>query len=229
MTFLSSEKLGSTSIKAITLTTAFSVLFISALFLSSNALANTCSKSDVDYYLQRGFTNDQVVQLCAGAVNNQNNSQRALISQTPTPVQQQQTQQNNQLREDQSYLSAALDAEDVTMTSQNLTLLPRECIEYGPPNNIDLMETICVNTKLSIDFAGMKIGKASKGLFLVRDASLNVKGNIKRELVGINELRRQDREAILEVLTTNHAEVFLKIRRGISPSTVGDRLKKYIK
>ena len=75
----------------------------------------------------------------------------------------------------------------------------------------------------------MKIGKASKGLFLVRDASLNVKGNIKRELVGINELRRQDREAILEVLTTNPAEVFLKIRRGISPSTVGDRLKKYIK
>ena len=228
MTFLSSTKLGSSSIKTKTKIAALSVLSVSALFSSSSALANSCSKSDIDYYLQRGFTNDQVVQLCAGPAVTQNTAQ----ANTQTQAQTQQSQQNNQIREDQSYLSAAIDANNITMTSQNLTLFPRECIDYSPSvgkASADLIETICVNTKLNINFAGMRIGKATKGFFLVRDPSLNIKGNIQREFVGINELRRQDKETILKVLSTNPKEVFLRIRTGINPASVGDRLKKYIK
>lgn len=229
MTFLSSPKLGLSTSKTTTSIIALSILSISALFSSSNALANSCSKSDIDYYLQRGFTNAQVVQLCAGPTAAQNTGQQAQTYQAPTQAQSQQAQQNNQLREDQSYLSAALDGDGVTMTPQNLTLLPRECIEYGPPNNIDLVETICVNTKLNISFAGMNIGKASKGLLLVRDATVKIRGNIQREFIGINDLRRQDREAVLEKLSKNPREVKLKIRRGIDPSAVAIRLSKYAK
>lgn len=229
MAFLSSAQLGSSPNKATTSIIALSLLSVSVIFSSSTALANSCSKSDIDYYLQRGFTNAQVVQLCAGSAAAQNTNQQ---TQASTQVNQAQNQQNNQLREDQSYLSAALDADGVTMTPQGVTLLPRECIEYGPTSSraaADVVETICVNTKLNINFAGMKIGKASKGLFLVRDASVNIKGNIQRELIGLNELRRQDREAIQETLATNPKEVKLKIRNGISPSSVADRLKRYAK
>ena len=63
MTFLSSPRLGSPTSKVTTSIIALSILSASALFSSSAALANSCSKSDIDYYLQRGFTNDQVVQL----------------------------------------------------------------------------------------------------------------------------------------------------------------------
>ncbi len=240
MTFLSSSKLGSPSIKAKAKIATLAVLSVSALFSSSGAIANSCSKSDIDYYLQRGFTNDQVVQLCAGPAVTQNTSQSTTqnIAQsnaqvnTQSQAQKQQSQQNNQVREDQSYLSAAIDAENISMTSQNMTLYPRECIDYGPSTgkaSADLIETICVNTKLNINFTGMKIGKATKGLLFVRDSSLNIKGNIQRELLGMNELRRQDKEAILEKLSTNPTEVFLRIRKGINPSSVGDRLKKYAK
>ncbi|MEH6457561.1 MAG: hypothetical protein V7749_14625 [Cocleimonas sp.] len=230
MTFLSSPRLGSPTSKVTTSIIALSILSASALFSSSAALANSCSKSDIDYYLQRGFTNDQVVQLCAGPAVTQNSGQ---TYQAPTQAQIQQTQQNNQLREDQSYLSAAIDGDGVTMTPQGLTLLPRECIQYGSTSgsqaSADLVETICVNTKLNINFSGMQIGKASKGLFLVSDAKVIVKGNIQRELIGINELRRQDREAILETLSKNPKEIKLKIRRGIDPSTVAGRLRRYAK
>ena len=226
MTFMSIDKISAANLKKQIFTLIIFSLFL--ILFSTDARANTCSKSDIDYYLQRGFTNAQVVQLCAGAAN-QNNNQRALVTQATTPAQTQQSQQSNQLREDQSYLSAALDADRVTMNSQNLTLLPRECIEYGPPNNIDLVETICVNTKLKINFSGMQIGKASKGLFLVKDATVKIRGTIQRELLGINELRRQDREAILETLKTNPREIKVKIRRGIDPGTVANRLKKYVK
>ncbi len=227
MTFLSSLKLDLPNMK--TKVIALSVLSAITFFSSSNALANSCSKTDIDYYLQRGFTNAQVVQLCSSPAGVQSNAQSY---QAPSQAQAQQNQQNNQLREDQSYLSAALDADSVTMSSQGLTLLPRECIEYGPSSSrasADMVETICVNTKLKIDFAGMKINRASKGFFLVKDATVNVKGKIQREFIGISALRRQDREAILERLSANPDKVVLKIRRGIDPSTVANRLSKYAK
>ncbi|MGK0270668.1 MAG: hypothetical protein ACI88H_001315 [Cocleimonas sp.] len=223
MTFLSSLKLDFPNIK--TKVIALSVLSATTCFSSSNALANSCSKTDIDYYLQRGFTNAQVVQLCSGPAGVQSTAQSY-------QAQTQQNQQNNQLREDQSYLSAALDADSVTMSSQGLTLLPRECIEYGPSSSrasADMVETICVNTKLKIDFVGMKINKASKGFFLVKDATVNVKGKIQREFIGISALRRQDREAILENLSATPDKIVLKIRRGIDPSTVANRLSKYAK
>ena len=223
MTFLSTHQL---KLKPFLKTLVSSILVltivvISSIFTTTTALANSSSKSDIDYYLQRGFTNDQVVKLCVGTSSNQNNA-----SNQNTVLQ---SQAVNQLSEDQSYLSAALAANDVTLSNQNLTLLPRECIKYGPPNNADLIETICVDTKLSISLSGMTVGRASSGLLFVKDATVNVKGNIQREFVGINRLRRQDREAILETMKTNPSEVSLSVRRGIAPSSVRQRLAKYSK
>ena len=226
MTFLSSAQLGSSSRKTTNSIFTLSLLSTAVLFSSSSALANSCSKSDIDYYLQRGFSNAQVVQLCSGPAAAQNTSQQTQAYQAPT---QANNQQNNQLREDQSYLSAALDADGVTMTPQGITLLPRECIEHGPSGgqaSIDLIETICVSTKLNINFAGMKVGKPTKGFFLVRDAKVNITGNIQREFIGISELRRQDQEAVLATLSKNPNKLEIKIRRGIDPSAVAQRLSK---
>lgn len=229
MTFLSTAQLSETITRIKAAVIALSILSLSAFFPSSIAFANSCSKSDIDYYLQRGFTNAQVVQLCSGATA-QNTGQ---TYQAPSQAQIQQNQQSNQLKEDQSYLSAALDAEGVEMTTQSLTMLPLECIEYGSKSNSkassDLEETICVGTQLTIDFAGLKVKKAKKGIFFVRDPTVDITGNIKREFVGINNLRRQDREAILETLSKTPKSVKLKIRRGIDPSNVAQRLKRYAK
>ena len=137
------------------------------------------------------------------------------------------------MREDESYLSAALDASSVTLNDQSLIITPLECFKHGPSSNSkaapDLVENICVNTKININLAGMKIGKASRGLFLVQEPKINISGNIKREFVGLNALRRQDREAALETLRKNPNKVALKIRRGIEPSTVAQKLSKYAK
>lgn len=235
MTFLStpqtkadlSLKPKMSSKKIITSVIALSAVSILSVFSSSAALANSCSKSDIDYYLQRGFTNDQVVQLCAGPA--QNASQQQNQGYQATAVQ---PQQRNLIREDESYLSAALDANGVSLSNQSLTLLPRECIKHGPTSgqaSVDLIETICVNTKLKINFAGMKIGKVSKSLLFVRDAGVILKGNIQRELTGLSQLRRQDREAVIEKLSKTPKEVNIKIRRGIDPTAVAQRLSKYAK
>lgn len=240
MTFLSvpqlqaklALKLKMSSKKIITSVWAISTLSMLSVFSSSTAFANSCSKSDIDYYLQRGFTNAQVVQLCAGPAAAQNTGQQTQTYQAPA-AQTQQSQQQNQIREDESYLSAALDASAVNITNQSLTIQPRECIEYGSSKGgqaaSDLAATICVNTKVKVNFSGMTIGKTSRGFFLVKDPTVSVRGNIQREFVGIKDLRRQDREAILETLSRNPKVVKIKIRRGIEPSAVAQRLSKYTK
>lgn len=220
MTLMSAKTHTALQSKTIFLSIALCILSLAGVFLSSVAFANSCSRSDIDYYLQRGFSNEQVVQLCAGPTTAQNTSQQTYQAPSQAP---------NALREDESYLSAAIDADDVKMTPQTLTLYPRECIKYGPPNNTDLIEDICVNTKLTISFSGLKVGKSKKGIFLVRDATVDLSGNIKRELVGLNELRRQDREAIIETLSLTPRNLKMKIRSGINPGSVGQRLKKYAK
>lgn len=211
----------STSRKSIGALAMLGALAVTTFFYSPSAAANSCSRADIEYYLQRGFSNDQVVQLCAGPTTAVQNNQQYQAPVAPLQI--------NPLREDESYLSAALDAETVKLSNDKLVVNARECIEYGPPNNSDLWETICTFTKLTLPFNGLQIGKSQKGIFLVRDATVDVTGNIQREFTALNELRRQDREAILETLKTNPRNVALKVRRGIEPKTVADRLRKYIK
>ena len=209
---------------------ALSAVSILSIFPNSIALANSCSKSDIDYYLKRGFTNAQVVQLCAGPA--QTSGQQTQTYQAPA-VQTQQYQQQNQAREDESYFNAALNAENVVINNEIISVLSEECIKHGPDSGsqaaADLIEKICVGTKININFSGMVVGKASKGFFLVKDPSVNIKGNIQRDLIGLNQLRRQDREIITEKLSKSPTSVSLKIRRGIDPSNVALRLRKYAK
>jgi len=205
-----------TLIQNISSSTLAIVLFsTSAIFSSSSVFANSCSKSDIDYYLERGFSNEQVVQLCTAAAP-QNTTQQ---------IQNQQIQQANQLQEDQNYLSEALEAKSVNLTNQSLTIFPIECVVPEGGTNA----TVCIDTKIMIDLSGMIIGKASKR-FLLRGPKVNIKGNIKRELVGLNRLTyKGDRVVAQKKLTPSASQIDINIREGFAPILVAKRLAKYSK
>ena len=67
----------------------FVTILISFLFAASSAWANACSKEDIDFYLKRGFTHEQVVRLCSNAPVMMQKS--APAQQIPAPVSTQQT------------------------------------------------------------------------------------------------------------------------------------------
>jgi len=199
-----------------------SILAVSSLFIATDLMANTCSKGDIDYYLQRGFSHDQVLQLCGTATAPKQVQYSGGTYAPPNP-------QMTALREDQIYLETALDAKNVKITPQNLTYSGKECAEFGPPNNTDLIEEACVTSKVTIDFAGLQVIKTSSGLFLVKDAEFIVRGNIKREYLDFNRVRRQEKSEVLRLLPNNPKEVNIPVRRGIHPKEVVAKLRKYIK
>jgi alpha-galactosidase/6-phospho-beta-glucosidase family protein len=126
------------------------------------------------------------------------------------------------------YLEAALKASNVRLTPPILSYSSKECIEYGNRNNSDLNSEACVNSNITINLNGLNVIKASKGIFLIKNVELIVEGNIKREYVNINAIRRQDREAILSLLPTNPRQIKLPVKSGIIPSQVVEKLKPYI-
>ena len=195
-----------------------------SFFLATDLMANSCSKADVDFYLQRGFTNDQVVRLCtssgAAAPNTQYQQQYAAPADPKTQA----------LREDQIFLSTALDVKSVQLTPAEMTYSGEECVVYSPhPNNRDMDESLCVNSRVVVKFAGASITKVSKGFFLVKDPELVINGNIKREYLNLNEIRRQERAPIQRLLPSTANTASIKVRSGIDPKKIADVLSKYIK
>lgn len=63
-------------------------ILLSALLTGSTAWANACSKADIDFYLQRGFSHEQVVRLCSNAPVMMQNSAPSPGSSVPKNTQQ---------------------------------------------------------------------------------------------------------------------------------------------
>ncbi len=209
-----------------------SFIAFSSLLVSSNVMANTCSKADIDYYLQSGFNHDQVIKLCSAA-----KAAPAPISPpappsyknapNSAPAASAVNNQSGNLGQDQVFLSTALAAKNVKLTPQALSYDLKECVEYGYPNNPDLSDEACVNSRITISMQGLKVLKVSKGLFLVKDASLSVQGTIQREYINYNSVRRQEKEAIITLLPTNPSNIKIPVKRGIDPRQVADKIRSY--
>ncbi len=194
------------------------LLTIFPLLFSGELLANSCSKTDIEYYLQKGFTHEQVTKLCS-----------IPAPATPRQPQAQAPQQSASPSADQAYLAAAIDAKNVTLNQNQLNYSSKECAEYGPDNNVDLIEKACVNSRVTVNLTGLKIKKMSKGLFLIKDAEFIVEGNIKRDYLNLNAVRRQEKSEVLRLLPTNPKQVNIPLRRGIDPKDVAQRLQKHIR
>ena len=197
-----------------------SLLAVFSLFFSSELLASGCSKADIDYYLQKGFTHDQVTRLCSIPVASAP-AQAPSYSATP---------QTSSIKVDESFLTSALNARNVKLTSSQLSYNAKECDSYYPYGNYKMEEVdVCVNSNVTINFSGLQIKDSSKGLFLIKDAELILAGNINREYLNYAKIRHQERADVQRLFPTTPKEISVPVRRGFDPEEIAQRLKKYIR
>lgn len=197
------------------------VISASAFYLPTAASANSCSRADVDFYLQRGFTTDQVTRLCSTTVAPQ--------AQYSAPVYAPANPQNLKMRDDQTFLSTALDARNVNLSKDGLTYTAEECaIKENHPIHRDLDEEVCIKSNVDIKFAGLKIIDSQQGFLMLRESNLVVQGDVSREYTNFNRIRRQDRSLVKELLPNKPNTLKIKARRGMDPQLIADRLRPYI-
>lgn len=199
------------------------------LLATTNSMANNCTKVDIDYYLQRGFTHNQVVRLCSDTststkthspVDNKINTSSYANTTIPTPS-------NDSLIEDRVYFETVLNAKTTTLTPNSLSYVSRECLKYGDEKLAGLKEKACANTKVTINLNGLQIIKAVKGVFLIRDQEMIIQGDIQREYLNIDSLPAGKQAVVRTQLPARPDRLNLPVRRGVDPKKVSEKLKKY--
>lgn len=202
-----------------------SICFTLALY-AGNSLAASCSKSDVDHYLKSGFNHAQVVKLCenSGVPAPANNTYRppantGIVAAAPVAAP---TQDVNQV-----YFEAALNADNVAFSGDNLAFERKECVIYGELDMTQTREKACAKTRAIIGLKGLDIVRAQKGIVLIRKQELVVKGNISREFIDFGNNNKYKVAALRKGLAIQPSELEIPLTKGIDPNQVVKKLRLY--
>ncbi len=214
-----------------------SILSRAALFAlfaaSGHAMANTCSKEDIQFYLQSGFSHEQVVRLCTNAppVMQQAPAPAAPSSVAPVPATPAavtavpQTATDRVSRDDLVYFKTAIESDQVDLTRDTLSYKLGGCIKYGEVDDFGFKEKACVDTLTTIQLKGLQVLSAKKGIWLVQEQELIVAGDIRREVLNIDRLTPRKRKELMAHYSLQPAQLDIPVRSGIDPRDVAARLR----
>lgn len=217
-----------------------SVLIASfSFFAFTNLLANSCSKADLEYYLNLGFSHDNVVRLCDTPISAPTQAATPDLN-TVSAVPQSQ-HQNSTISaaqpsvpditsiQDQVYFETVLIATSSKLSPESLSYVSKECVEYGDEGLAGLRSKACANTEVTLPFNGLQVVRATKGIFLFREQELLLRGNIRREYLNLSSYSSTEQDAIRAQLPENLNLLDLPVRKGVDPTQVASRLQKYIR
>ena len=171
------------------------IIFFSPLvFMMFSSQANAaCSRDDVEFYLGKGFSTDQITTLC---------------SESSTPgdnVSDSETQNGDQpsatdaAGESELFLKAAIKAKKIYLDSDYLHYTQKVCIQYGEEDLYGFTPKVCPNVKFIITLKDLEVIDTGKKYYFYGTPEVRVKSKIKREIIGeLKDQKPEDRELILE-------------------------------
>ena len=183
--------------------------------------AADCSKSEIDHYLQSGFSHEQVVKLCtsvskaiAAPVNShaQNNASRSVVT------------KNNTSNNEALFFKLAIKAKKVDLQNNAMTYIAKECMKFGLEDMTGEKDELCRDVKTTIHYTGLTVINANEGVFLIAKRELMVGGNIQRELVDSKKIPARFKADFLEDFVKNPKTLNIPIRDSADPEEVGQRL-----
>ena len=196
---------------------------------------SSCSKEDINHYLKSGFTHDQVVKLCTDSATTQPKSNLSQpISTPPQTAPKSITSRQNQSHpssmgrtEDQVYFSTVIEGNPVTLSNDKLIFERKECAVYGDVNLTGFRDKACLKTRTTITLKGLQVLRATKGILLLKEQELLVKGHITRDYINTSGLNKYKMISVNEQLPTHPKQLNIPIKKGIDPKILAGKLKKY--
>ncbi len=179
-----------------------------------------CSRADIDHYLARGFTPEQVVRLCGSAEKSVVPPPAAPPAAAPAAA------APAAPAEDVAVLRTALDAEDVQVDDKEIRYTWERCLPFGEEGYGGLRERACVTLVTHIDRHGLRVLKAAKGIPLLRDPVLRVAGHIRREAQGLERLNKRQRADFLRDYPPQTDRLDIPLKRSMDPRQIAAVLKR---
>jgi len=199
------------------------IIIIFAFFLSSSYLYANCSKEDIDYYLEKGFSHDQVTKLCSSESKSKKNNN--YISFKDEYVDTQDAEYQKRMRiERQVFLKGSIAARNVKIRGSILSYLEEICgrnsiKKSGSADGANVEG--CAMVKTSINLANIEVNpNAKRERVFFGDKQIHVKGEVDKKIVGgLENLDAFSKKLITPVLTQKISskpdEARIPIKKGL--------------
>ena len=138
-----------------------------------------CSREDIQFYLDKGFTTEQVTQLCAGSTGSEKKKYHAY---TEEYVDRQDREYQARMRvEREAALRNSIEAIDIRLEKGYLYYVRPQCVSEGVEKDRAFGLKSCPNIRYRIKLAGLKVDEEEhKKRFLFGQKMIRVTGEIKR-------------------------------------------------
>ncbi len=204
-------------------------LIFGIILLNQPLWAGSCNMEQIDQFLQRGFTHEQVVKLCGNPQTAESSaSQKALESSTTSPTQKPVTQSNPGIDKDTFYLQTVIDADKVEVTPEAIIYWQDKCYKYGTEGFTGFRPKACINMRTTIQRKGLEVVRAAKGIIMIRDQEMIVSGDIKQDVLNPEKLKPKTLKAFNSDYPSSVAEINIPVKKGIDPVKVAETLKRLI-
>ena len=159
------------------------VFFSIILLVSCSQLWAGCTPDTINFYLEKGFTQEQITKLCADASETAPTYQPY---QKPIVIYQEGGSSGNSIEERRAAteLKGSIDGRSVEVTDTHVNFIRKVCVRAGNSPEIDQRVNKCIDTAFSIARDGMRVNESGAGLLLFGQQSLQVSSSeVKRKYV----------------------------------------------
>lgn len=183
------------------LNTKKTMVFAACLLAGGGACAE-CSRDDVNYFLEKGFSRDQVAAICGDAPAPARRAPRADDEYEGFEEGRERESRGEAMRrerrEDVSLLEAAVSAWDVEVTPKHLTYTRKLCLGAGGSPEVAARVKVCPEVRYRVYFRGLKVGGYQREYVVVGRREIEVEGTVKRKLLhDFNEYQPEIRRQLL--------------------------------
>lgn len=197
--------------------------YVLALCLTSTSVVwGACERTDIEFYLNKGFTPDQITALC---------SPKDATNETPqleaTPEQKVISQ--TKVDDIVERLKESLRVSDITVKNNQFMFTHTPKIEYGRPMIGGDYRTIEPSIDVSIPMDTLRVLTSNEGIPMIRSPYIKLGGAISRTVQNLDEYKDQKRKALDKYLSKqSDNKIRLKFKSGASVDDTTTSLKDLI-
>lgn len=190
-----------------------------AMLLAPSANAG-CSRADVDHFLGRGFTPEQVVLLCGGDVsaNSKDTDAKAIV--------QESTEAERELRD---LLLRSVDARRVDVDGKRLRWEGQLCAEYAPPNLAGRPRERCGPVTITAARDTTTVGEVRERVLIFGEHGVELRGRIEQAWqMDLQGLSAADRRRLQDNSPAITNSALLPLHDRVDPAEIAGALRRWI-
>ena len=195
-----------------------------------------CSRNDVEYFLKKGFSREQVVAICEAAKPKQfgeSTEQEQGDYEAYNKELEARLRIERQLQKEEDdilLLKTAIAGEDIRITRDWLDFKKPFCIAAGNNPEVEARIKICPLVLYRIYFKGLRVKEYERKYLIFGAREIEVEGTIKRKL--LNDLKEYPASLRKELLDSYKANIrkggtFIPIRKDYPINQVQEILRSY--